>query len=330
MNDTNSKKQEERRIFDLVYGDKSFYEVKYFESPDFLVRYFSNTPYFGVEITEYYLTETNARLDNIADYSDQLLDGNDYKHKDDRKVLSVTNIDIVNEDGSVQFKNVPAIAQELPSLNKCAYDISERIMSKAKLINSSKQYVSHINLIIKDNSDLLRLINKRDFYSIYFIQELRTAISTVPFREIFFVTILQNEHVYIPLKMMHLLAEAYLFNGAIVQNDYDRKIPNGDDYVELFGDYLNSQTTNKVLIHRDADDTEVIFGDSGIIINNDGSVIVRMHSDYAISPCAVKPNNKFQSILGDNFSEVMRKHRMTNIFSTDAVFPVKQQPTQPG
>ena len=56
MDDTNSKKQEERRIFDLVYGDKSFYEVKYFESPDFLVALlFRSTRLFWiVEITEYY------------------------------------------------------------------------------------------------------------------------------------------------------------------------------------------------------------------------------------------------------------------------------------
>lgn len=79
MIDSNSKKQEERRIFDLVYADRSFYEVKDSETPDFLVRYFPNTSYFGVEVTEYYLTETNARLDNITDYTGQLLNGKDYK-----------------------------------------------------------------------------------------------------------------------------------------------------------------------------------------------------------------------------------------------------------
>lgn len=95
--------------------------------------------------------------------------------------------------------------------------------------------------------------------------------------------------------------------------------------MEFFGDYLNSQATDKVLIHRDADYTEVMFGDSGIIINNDNSVTVRLHSDYAISPCAAKPNIKWQSILGENFVKVMRDYRIMNIFSTEAVFPVKQQ-----
>lgn len=330
MIDTNSKKQEERRIFDLVYADRSFDEVKEFETPDFLVRYFPNTSYFGVEVTEYYLTETNARLDNITDYSGHLLNGKDYKHKDDRTVLNVADIDIINKDGSVHAKNISSIIQEVPPPSKCAYDIAERIISKTELLNASQQNLSHTNLIINDKSGLLRLINKRDFYGIYFIPELIKAISTASFREIFLVTILQDEHVYIPLKTIHLLAEAYLFNGAIVQNGYENKIPPEIDYVELFGAYLNSKAPNKVLIHRDADDTEAIFGDSGILISHDNSVIVRLHLDYAVSPNAAKPNIKWQSILGENFDEAMKDYRMSNVFSTEAVFPVKQRATQPG
>ena len=77
-----------------------------------------------------------------------------------------------------------------------------------------------------------------------------------------------------------------------------------------------------------SDHTEVIFGDSGILINNDNSVTVRLHSDYAISPNAVQPNIKWQSILGENFGEAIRNCRGANVFSTEAVFPVKQQATQ--
>jgi hypothetical protein len=330
MVETNPKKQEERRIFDLVYGDRSFDEVKDSETPDFLVRYFPNTPYFGVEVTEYYLTETNARLDNIKDYTGQLFDSKNYKHKDDRNVLDVAEIDIINKNGIRHIKNIPAIIQEIPPPKKCSADISERIIYKSRLIENSKQNISHTNLIIKDKSGILRLTNKKDFYRIYFIPELIKAISTATFREIFLVTILQDENVYIPLKMIHLLAEAYLFNSAIIQNGYEKIIPHHIDYSELFGAYLNSQAPNKVLTHRDADHTEVIFGDSGLLINDDNSVTVRLHSDYVISSNAVQPKIKWQSILGENFDKIMRDYRMTNVFSTEAVFPVKQQATQPG
>jgi hypothetical protein len=314
MLDTNSKKQQERRIFDLVYADRSFDEVKASENPDFLVRYFPNTSYFGVEVTEYYLTETNARIDNIAGYTGELLNDNDFKHKDDRKVLNVTEIDLIDEDGIVQAKNVSSIMQEMPLPS----------IFKAGLLKASQQNLLHTNLIIKDRTGLLQLINKNNFYSIFFIPELIKAISTAPFREIFLVTILQNEHVYIPLKMLHLLAEAYLFNGVIIQDGYENKIPQEIDYVELFAAYLNSNVTYRVLIHRDADDTEVIFGDSGLLISPDNSVTVRLHLDYAINPNAVPPNIKWQTILGENFDEAMRDYRKSNVFSTEAVFPVKR------
>ena len=85
---TISKKDKERRIFDLVYADRSLDEVKDSENPDFLVRFLPTTAYFdfGVEVTKYYLTETNARIDNIAGYTRGLLNGCDFKHKDDKKV----------------------------------------------------------------------------------------------------------------------------------------------------------------------------------------------------------------------------------------------------
>ena len=330
MFDTNSKKQQERRIFDLVYGDRSFDEVKVSENPDFLVRYFPNTSYFGVEVTEYYLTETNARIDNIAGYTGELLNGNDFKHKDDRKALNVTEIDLIDEDGIVQAKNVSAIRQGMPLPSKCAYDVAERIISKAGLLKTSQHNLSHTNLIIKDRTGLLQLINKTNFYGIFFTPELIKAISTAPFREIFLVTILQDEHVYIPLKMLHLLAEAYLFNGVIIQTGYEKIIPPEIDYVELFAAYLNSNVTYRVLIHRDADNTEVIFGDSGILISPGNSVTVRLHLDYAINPNAEIPNIKWQTILGESFDKEIRDYRKANVFSTEAVFPVKERATQQG
>lgn len=322
--DTNSKKEQERSIFDLIYADRSFDEVKESENPDFLVRLFPNTIHFGVEVTEYYLTETNARIDNIDGYTDKLLNGGDFKHKDDRKVLNVTEIDLIDEHGVVQAKNVPAIHQEIQLPSKCAYDVAERIISKSKLLKKSQHNLSHTNLIINDRTGLLRLINKNEFYSIFFIQELIKAISTAPFREIFFVTILQNEHVYIPLKMLYLLAEAFLFNGVIIQSGYKYKIPPEIDYSELFAAYLNSNVKYKVLIHRDVNNTEVIFGDSGLLISPDNSVTVRLHLDYAINQKAVPPRIKWQTLLGENFDDVMRDYRRTNIFSTEAAFTVKK------
>lgn len=324
----NNKKHEERRIFDLIYADRSLDEVKEYENPDFLVRYFPNTPYFGVEVTEYYLSETDARIDNISDYSTQLLNGEGFKHKDDRQVLTVSKIDIINDDDTVFAKDIPAIFQEVPPPNKCANDVAKRMAFKASSLVDSIVGISHTNLIINDKTGLLRTINKKNFYGTYFIPELIEAISASPFREIFLVTFLQDEHVYAPLKMLYLLAEAYFFNAVIVDRGYDKKIPSEIDGAELFAAYLNSSVTYNVLIHRDTPGTEIIFGDSGILIDNNNSVTVRLHSDHPIHPDAKPPNIEWQAILGENFDDVMRDYRKSNIFSTGAVFPVKHCATR--
>jgi hypothetical protein len=326
MMNVNNKKHEERRIFDLIYADCSFDEVKDCENPDFLVRYSPNTPYFGVEVTKYYLSETDARIDNIPYYSTQLLNGKGFKHKDDRQVIS--KVDIINDNGTVFVKDVPAIFQELPQPSKCANDIARRISFKASRLQDSMVEISHTNLIINDKTGLLRKINKKNFYGTYFIPELIEAISASPFREIFLVTFLQDEHVYAPLKMLYLLAEVYLFNAVIVDKGYDKNIPSEICDAELFAAYLNSTVIYNVLIHRDTAGTEIIFGDSGILIGNDNSVTVRLHSDYPIHSDAKLPNIEWQAILGDNFDDVMRDYRKSNIFSTGAVFPVKQCATR--
>jgi len=330
MLETNSKKQQERRIFDLVYDDRSFDNVKASENPDFIVRYSPSSPYFGVEVTEYYLTETNARIDNIAGYTEELLSGKNFRHKDDVKILNVTEISLIDENDVVQAENIPAIMQEMPPPSKCAYGVAERIISKARLLKTCQQNLSHTNLIIEDKTGLLSLINKNNIYHVFFIPELIKAISAAPFREIFFITILQNEHVYMSLKMLHLITEAYLFNGVIIKNGYDKIIPPEIDYVELFAAYLDSNVISRVLIHRDADDTEVIFGDSGLLISPNNSVTIRLHLDYDIYPNSVPPNIKWQTILGDDFEEAMRDYRKSNSFSTEAVFPVNKRGIQQG
>ncbi len=323
MKNINTKQQEERRIFDLVYAGRSFNEVRENENPDFLVRLFPDMPYFGVEVTEYYLTETNARIDNISDYTNKLLNGEDFKHKNDKKILTVSKIDIITASDTIHAKDVPAIIQEIPPPSRCAYDVAKRISAKADRLNDSTTECSHTNLIINDKTRLLRAMKKENFYGIYFIPELIEAITTSPFREIFLVTFLQDEHIYAPLKMLHLLAELYFFNCVIRSEGYEKKIPPETDEVELFAAYFNSTVSGSVLIHHDTAGIEVIFGDFGILIGNDNSVIVRMHSDYPIHSSARPPRLEWRAILGDNFINSVKDYHKSNTFSIGALFPVK-------
>jgi hypothetical protein len=324
-----NKKVAERRIFDLVYAARPLHEILTHENPDFLVRQTPRTPYFGVEVTEYHASETSARLDRLEGYTTALLDGGDFRHKDDPKHVEVAKVDIVRPDDTIHAKDVPVVIQKIPPPATCAGDVAARIISKGKCLAASTAEVSHTNLIIEDRTDGLRTVPSADFYRVYFAPGLISAIRASAFREIFLVTTVDGQDVYAPLKMLHLLAEAYLFAGAMEESGVATRIPAEVKDTEVFAAYFNEATDGAVLIHRQDIGVEVIFGDSGIMFNDDDTVIVRMHSDFSMSAGAVSPTADWRSILGESFDDSLTAYRTSHAFSTSALFPVHKSGRAP-
>jgi hypothetical protein len=324
-----NKKAAERHIFDLVYAGRQLHEILPHENPDFLVRQTPRTPYFGVEVTEYHVSETSARLDRLDGYTTTLLNGGDFRHKDDPKHVEVAKVDIVRPDDTIHAKDVPVIIQKIPLPATCAGDVAERIISKAKRVAASTAEVFHTNLIIEDRTGVLRAVPSADFYRVYFVPGLISAVRASAFREIFLVTTVEGQEVYVPLKMLHLLAEAYLFAGAMEESGAAARIPAEIKDTEVFAAYFNEVTDGAVLIHRQDIGVEVIFGDSGVMFKDDDTVTVRMHSDFSMSARAVSPTADWRSILGESFDESLNAYRASNAFSTSALFPVHKSGSAP-
>ncbi|WP_420768268.1 hypothetical protein ACNR9V_12935 [Parageobacillus thermoglucosidasius] len=81
-----NKKQNEMYILKSVYKTEKYKEVKQIEEPDFIITNHSNIK-FGVEVTEYYYSETDARLRKIQNYFQDLINHERYGHKQDKKQL---------------------------------------------------------------------------------------------------------------------------------------------------------------------------------------------------------------------------------------------------
>src|ERR1039457_515493 len=109
------KKLNERKIFEMVYGEREFAEVVASERPDFLVRRCPGEPCFGVEIVELYTSESSARLKNIEPYTGELLDHRKFRHKDDKRCIDVAKIDLLSRDNQVIAPQIDAIIERLPS-----------------------------------------------------------------------------------------------------------------------------------------------------------------------------------------------------------------------
>lgn len=74
-------KEAEYKLFKYVYGAIDDWHIKPSESPDFIC-FKNSSPVLGAEVTELYHSESDARLKKIKNYTLELLNGGDYRHRE--------------------------------------------------------------------------------------------------------------------------------------------------------------------------------------------------------------------------------------------------------
>ena len=173
-----------------------------------------------MEIARVLHTETDARLHKVSTYVNQLLTNKRYMHKDDMLQLQVGNVDIVSEDNEVQARGVPAIISPAPSPAESSRSRLAHRSQRPEKMRDAGAGLSHINLIVRDNTRVLAHMPVNAFSSVFFTPDIRLAIARSLFREVYFATTLNNQSGFIPLKMHLLLSETYLFNAALNQHDW--------------------------------------------------------------------------------------------------------------
>ena len=87
------KRANERSILRTVYDVAEFEEILESERPDFLLRR-AAADVFGVEVTEIFATEADARAANHPEYLAELFEGGRYKHSADKKLLPVVRVPV--------------------------------------------------------------------------------------------------------------------------------------------------------------------------------------------------------------------------------------------
>src|SRR5688572_23087182 len=109
------KQQREQAVFHAVYRDEEFDSVVHQDLPDFVVRHRGQESRFGVEITELFEMEADARAYNHPSYIGDLLAGAQPMHKDDLQAFPLSKVKITDKDGNVKDVDVPTIIREAPS-----------------------------------------------------------------------------------------------------------------------------------------------------------------------------------------------------------------------
>lgn len=213
----------ELKLFRYIYGQPGNWSTMLSESPDFICTG-NNEPIFGVEVTELYRNESDARLKNVNGYALSLLNGGDYLHKDDKKNIRVERV-IYTKKGENEGRKINAIIQDYNSFDENTALLINAIKNKEEKIDEYLCSCSEVDLVINDASKIFSFDKFKNFFFPFSRSiETRVIISS-QFREIFLVTNKKEQSsVKIPLKLNLFAQDINIFENLIRNSDVQKKI----------------------------------------------------------------------------------------------------------
>jgi len=202
-------KEKELEAFYSVFGKDYTHKVIPHEKPDFLIME-DNKVHLGVEITEIYSHETDAKLTNMDGYSLGIINGTKKIHKNDKKNIKVDNVTINDSKGNNKG-TITAIIQETQNFQDRINILEIAIAKKEKKIIKYLESCENIDLIINDSSNLFYHETFEEFYKPYSILHNKENLVSSSFREIYLVTSTPDKNVYIPLKGNVFLSDCFAY-----------------------------------------------------------------------------------------------------------------------
>ena len=319
------KKQErERAVFRMIYDESRFVDVRHGDRPDFTLRYASRAQRFGVEITDLYRSESDARLHLAPGYFHELLSGKAHRHKDDVGVLEVSEAQIEDLDGRVQGEPIKMIMRAIPPTSESVRRLAKRIADKGRQFTGYESGLSHVNLIVSDHTLAFANQSVDEFYRHALAEELTEALWRTPFREVYLVTtVSKSREVFFPLKLLVLLADWYTFTAALFEFRADWHEYTGRSHLDLYVEFAQRRGRDVMLLGGDDDVTEVAFGDAGIVWEDD-HIGIRLHADYENTrPVLAASCGSQDETIGDEFERFLADYRTQRVFTSELAFDVR-------
>lgn len=227
-----------RTVFDLA----ECASVEESERPDFLLTMNGHGAVpFGVEVTELFRNQSDARSVRHPDYLDALLRGGPHMHKDDKKPLALSWGRITGGHGNVKHEHMPMILTPATTEADHRRAIATAIRSKG-----SRGYAvegGQVDLIVRDRyfiwGDWLP-----DQYSVTALlgDGVREALVDSPFREVYLISISRSREQLVRPLIQLTLAERFFTFGKAVEAALGR--PSMDEqwkYVQAFADYMHRE-----------------------------------------------------------------------------------------
>jgi len=186
------------------------------ESPDFVIR--NNSYSHGIEITEFYPTDIDAKLQNAPSYTVGLLDETQQLHRKDRGILRVENVTVTHQDGT-SVGDVRAIIQRNPTPVEKFDLLIKTIRNKSSKCKSYLERCNVVDLVIWDRSPLFGSESETQQLSANFAEN-RGFLALAPFRELFILSRSFDppNHFYYPVRGNLFLVDALLLDHAYLES----------------------------------------------------------------------------------------------------------------
>lgn len=286
-------KPAELELFHYIYGRGKDWDVISFESPDFLCNRDSSTV-LGVEVTELWHNESDARLKNLEGYAFDLLDSGKYRHKDDKSNIKVDVVKYMPKGEEDKAKEINAIIHEMPGFKERVSLLEGAIKSKEDKASAYMRTCPVVDLIIEDASSLFWFEKYENIFHPISGFVNRSSVINSPFREIFVITkTKENKKVYISLKLNLFAEDIAIFEKFVVDSEHFHDSEEIARAFKVILYCLRSSSYGNLRTHTEDNGFGIIVGCHLYLYTGNGKHI----RDYSTMPERLVPGDRIKDIL---------------------------------
>ncbi len=291
-------KAEEKRWFDAVMPPEWVAAATPAESPDFICSD-EKGPFIGVEITELFASESEARYHKIPNYVLDILDSGNYRHRDDRSQLPVEKVTFQRDGADFAVRG---LVLKKPPIAKRIELLVATIEKKSGKVTRYSDKVPATDLLLVDRGGLFHGVKFDHVARIVHERALRSAIQRSGFREIWLVIDTDAKAASVPCRVNILAQEIASFHTGL---ESVRKINNCHvsirNYLEMLGAFL---------AHRGFVKSLVVAGNKKYAVFGHGVGCFMLSQKWDLFP--ITPRVTHQSKLGDEI----------HVFEANALHPL--------
>lgn len=236
-----------------------------YEAPDFLVP--EGTAFLGVEITEAFMSDSNARMMKIPDYLGEVLIERRYRHSDDKRVYPIKRVRYNAQDGSpVDLEGVVYLK---PTFHERIFRLESTVLAKARRIPIYQTKCSVVELVLCDRGIFSGEIDKTEIGKIFHQKRLRMTIQESGFREVRYLTLATDGATYCyPVRAGILAEEVFLFFACLAEAKCAAAVFEAGSGLSV---HLTNERFRSVSVFAHPPHTLTIFCDAGVAVYNNGS-----------------------------------------------------------